>query len=194
MSPLKYQIFSVPNILSMVRLLLIPFFVIAYQTQHYLIAAFVVLLSGLTDFADGQIARRFHMITDVGKVLDPIADKLTQAAIVFCLAFRYTWMIGLIILFVVKELTMAIFTLLLLRRGKRLNGAHWYGKVSTAVFYLVMFILLIWPSMNMTIANVLIAFSGIFLLLSFILYSRVYIHMLRDSRQLTHTPTKRGGA
>lgn len=185
MSCSKKEIFSIPNLLSMVRLLLIPVFVIIYLTADsdfdYHMAALVILLSGLTDFADGQIARRCNMITDFGKVLDPIADKLTQAAIVFCLMFRYQWMVLLVILLVVKELFMGICGLLLLRRGKKLDGAKWFGKLSTAVFYVAMFVLIVFVSLPIAVVNSLIAVAGAFLLLSFVLYVPVYVRMFRES-------------
>lgn len=183
----KKEILSVPNLLSFVRLLLIPLFVLLYLTAReeadYRMAALVVLVSGLTDFADGQIARRCHMITEFGKFLDPLADKLTQVAVVFCLAFRFRLMILLVLLVVVKELTMGICGLLLLRQGKKLNGAKWFGKLSTAVFYIVMFVLMVWPNLPLAAANVLIGLSGVFLALSFVLYVRVYIGMFRGEKR-----------
>ena len=88
----KKEIFSIPNILCYFRILLIPVFMISYinakETRDYYFAAFIVLLSGLTDFADGFIARHFNMVTELGKAIDPVADKLSQAAIVISLMIR----------------------------------------------------------------------------------------------------------
>lgn len=181
------EIFSVPNILTYIRLILIPFFVWAYvaaeKPQDYFVAAALLLLSGLTDVADGFIARHFHMITEWGKAVDPIADKLTQAAIAFCLVFRYPWMWLLLGLFIVKELYMGIASLMLLRKGKRLNGAMWFGKVSTAVFYLVMIALIAYPPMPPVIAYIMMAVSAFFLLLSFLLYIPQYNRLFREYRE-----------
>ncbi|MGI5895557.1 MAG: CDP-alcohol phosphatidyltransferase family protein [Oscillospiraceae bacterium] len=181
------EIFSIPNILTYIRLILIPFFVWAYVTavkpQDYFIAAALLLLSGLTDVADGFIARHFHMITEWGKAIDPIADKLTQAAIAFCLVFRYPWMWLLLGLFIVKELYMGITSLVLLKKGKRLNGAMWFGKVSTAVFYLVMIILIAYPPMPPVAAYIMMTVSGFFLLLSFLLYIPQYNNLFREYRE-----------
>ena len=155
------EIFSIPNILSSVRILLIPMFLGIYikaqTTRDYYQAAFIILISGLTDFADGQIARRFNMITELGKALDPVADKLTQAAIVFSLMFRYQSMIFVVIL--------------------------WYGKVSTAVFYVLTFILIAFPEISTVWANVLMGVTGFFLLLSFIMYGRVFFQMHREAAE-----------
>lgn len=88
------QILTIPNLLSVFRILLIPLIVWLYcGKQDYLLAAWVLLLSGVTDIADGFIARHFHMVSDLGKVLDPIADKLTQTVALVCLLtrFRAVW-------------------------------------------------------------------------------------------------------
>lgn len=179
------EIFNIPNILSYIRILLIPIFVWIYinakEPKDYYLAALIILISGLTDFADGQIARRCNMITELGTALDPIADKLTQAAIVFSLMFRYEGMIYLFILFMVKELFMLINDLVLMRRGKKLGGAMWYGKVSTAVFYLLTFLLIAFPQMSITLANGLMIITGSFLLVSFFGYGRVFLKMYKEN-------------
>ena len=87
------RIFTIPNLLSVFRLVLIPIFVWTYCVRRgYLVTAGILLLSGLTDIADGFIARRFHMVSALGMALDPIADKLTQAAMLFCLVTRFPLM------------------------------------------------------------------------------------------------------
>lgn len=184
--PTAKELFSIPNILSYVRLLLIPLFLyisLTAQSQmdHYL-AAGIVLLSGLTDFADGFIARKFHMITDFGKGLDPVADKLTQAAIVIVLMFKVRWMFLIFILFVVKELTMGASYLYLRRKGQKLNGALWFGKVSTTVFYVATFLMIAVPGNNVGLLYTLMAISGAFLLFSFIMYLRVYVQMYQSTK------------
>lgn len=179
------EIFSIPNILSYLRILLIPVFVWVYvnakEPKDYYLAALIILISGLTDFADGQIARRCNMITELGKALDPVADKLTQAAIVFSLMFRYEGMIYLFILFMIKELFMLINDLILMRRGKKLGGAMWYGKAATAVFYVLTFILIAFPQMSLALANGLMMITGVFLLISFIGYGMVFYKMYKES-------------
>lgn len=183
--PPAKELLSVPNLLSYLRLLLIPLFLYIsltaqVQTDHYLAAA-IVVLSGLTDFADGFIARRFHMVTDFGKGLDPVADKLTQAAIVIVLMFKVKWMFLLFILFAVKELTMGASYLILRKKGKKLNGALWFGKVSTTFFYIATFVMIAVPGENTGLLYTLMAISGAFLLFSFVMYLRVYIKMYRSA-------------
>lgn len=176
--PLKKQIFSIPNLLGYFRILLLPFIVWRYLTANSIVefhtAAVIIGISGITDFLDGFIARKFNMITELGKIVDPVADKLTQAAIVFSLSFRFKWLIPVVVLFVIKESFMGIMGVVLLKRGKMLNGAKWFGKVSTAVLYVVMFILILIPNIKEQIANLLIVLSGALLLVSFTRYIPVY--------------------
>ena len=183
--PLRKQIFSIPNILGYFRILLLPLIVWRYVTAdsiaEFHMAAVIIGISGITDFLDGFIARKFNMITNLGKIVDPVADKLTQAAIVFSLAFRFQWLIPVVVLFVIKEGVMGIMGVILLKKGKMLNGAKWFGKVSTAVLYVVMFILILAPNIQEQIANMLIVLSGFLLLMSFILYIPVYKKILSEA-------------
>ena len=148
------NVWTVPNLLSFIRILLIPVFaVLFYKGQHedkgiYLLWAVVVLaLSGLSDFFDGKIARRFNQVSALGKLLDPIADKLTQATIAVMLFFTFlhaeknqtlrlfAWVF---LLFIIKELVMLIGGLLMLMYDIRPGAAEIFGKAATMVFYLVM--------------------------------------------------------
>lgn len=178
------EIFTIPNCLSYIRIILLPFFVYIYVTatepKDYYIAAAIILISALTDLFDGLIARTFNQITELGKALDPIADKLQQAAIAFCLMFKYKYMWIVVLLFVVKELFMGINGLILLKRGKKLDGAQWFGKVSTAVFYVAMLALIAFPDIDLFIANILMAVTFIFLALSFLLYIPLYIKLYKE--------------
>ena len=182
--PLKKQIVSIPNLMGYFRILLIPVIVWRYLTADsigdYRIAAVIIGISGITDFLDGFVARKFHMVTKLGKAVDPIADKITQGAIVLSLSFRFPLMTVLAVLFVIKEGFMGIMGILMLRKGRMLNGAMWFGKVCTAVLYLVMFLLILIPNIPMTGANILIGISGALMLLSFLLYIPVFGKMNRE--------------
>ena len=184
----KKDLWSIPNILCYIRFLLIPIFVFLYikavEPKEYLQAAAIVLLSGMTDFFDGFIARTFHMVTDLGKVIDPLADKLTQAALIFVLVVKIKWMFLLLILFVMMQLFLLVAGLVMLKKGKKLNGAKWFGKVSTTVFYAIMVVLIAIPSptLDTAVINILLLICGIFLLLSFLLYIKEYIDMYSGLR------------
>ncbi|MGF7142509.1 cardiolipin synthase [Anaerotaenia torta] len=180
----KKDLWSIPNILCYIRFLLVPVFIVTYiradSPKHYIQAAAIVLASGLTDFLDGFIARRFDMITDLGKIIDPLADKLTQAALIFVLVVKIKWMFLLLILFVVMQLFLLIAGLVMLKKERKLNGAKWFGKVSTTVFYATMLVLVAVPSLKNGTANILMLVCGAFLLLSFLLYVNEYIMMYRN--------------
>ena len=183
----KEQILTVPNLLSVIRLLMIPLIVWLYfGVKHYPAATGVLVASGITDIADGIIARKFHMVSDFGKVLDPIADKLTQGVLIICLASRYKWMSVLIALFIGKEICMAALGYLALKRKDVVNGAKWYGKVNTAFLYIVMAVLILFPNIPMEIANGLILTSGCLMIVSFILYARFYWHILSKNHSAPH--------
>ncbi|MHB8127542.1 MAG: CDP-alcohol phosphatidyltransferase family protein [Mobilitalea sp.] len=177
----RKDLWSIPNILCYIRFLLIPVFIILYikaeAPKQYLQAAAVVLVSGMTDFLDGFIARTFHMVTDLGKLIDPMADKLTQASLIFVLVVKLKWMFLLMILFVIMQLFLLVAGLVMLKKGIKLSGSKWFGKVSTAVFYAVMLVLISIPALNITITNLLMFVCGGFLLLSFLLYIKEYMDM-----------------
>ena len=183
----KKDLWSIPNILCYIRFLLIPVFVVTYiradHPRQYIQAAAVVFLSGLTDFLDGFIARRFDMVTELGKIIDPLADKLTQASLIFVLVVKYKWMFLLLILFVIMQLFLLIAGLVMLKKGTKLNGAKWFGKVSTTAFYATMLVLVAVPTLKIGITNILMVVCGAFLLLSFLLYINEYIHMYHSLKK-----------
>ncbi|MGI6181018.1 MAG: CDP-alcohol phosphatidyltransferase family protein [Agathobaculum sp.] len=135
----KKDIFTIPNIIGYIRILLIPVFcwlyVTAQEPKDYLLAAGVVLFSSFTDLFDGMIARKFNQVTELGKILDPVADKLTHGALAVCLATRYPLMWALIALMLLKEGYMAVMGLHFLKQDKMLDGAMWFGKVCTAILF-----------------------------------------------------------
>ena len=179
----KKEILTIPNAISLFRLLLIPVIVWLYcGRQEYGAAVGVILLSGASDIVDGFVARRFHMVSNFGKILDPIADKLTQAAMLLCLLSRYVWMWGLIALFLIREVGMIAMGAVVLKKKDSVNSARWYGKLNTVVLYGVMMLLIVFPTISPTLANVLIALCGGVILLSLLLYARFYFEILHEKK------------
>ncbi len=178
----KNQILTIPNLLSFIRLLLIPVILwLYYSREQYHAAVAVILLSGVTDIADGFIARRFNMTSDFGKAFDPVADKLTQVALFCCLVSRYRAILWLIILFVCKELCMGTLGYIALRKGS-VNSAKWHGKLNTFVLYAVMIILILFPGIPETAATALIALCFCTMILSLVLYVLFYSLILRKMK------------
>lgn len=165
------RIWTIPNILSIFRLLLIPVFVYTYcGLKNDLLTALVLLLSGISDTADGVIARKFNMITTLGKAIDPVADKLTQIAMLLCLLTRFPSLIVLLLLLVIKELTDGVMSLLILTKKKTVLAADWHGKLTTFLLYATMILHLIWGAIPPAVSNTSIAVCSAVTLMSFILY------------------------
>lgn len=181
----KQDILTIPNLLSLFRILLIPAIVLLYLNEYHIAAVAVVVLSGLTDIADGKIARKFNMISDFGKFLDPVADKLTQAAMILCLTARYPAMIALFLLMAVREFTQFFCGLAVLKKTDNMNSANWYGKVSTATIYIVMVVLFLFPGIPAPAAWVLMALCAVVLAGSLILYARFYHKILKAHKAQT---------
>lgn len=179
----KEQILTVPNLLSLLRLLMIPLIIWLYcGAKRYYAAVGVIILSGLTDVADGIIARKCNMVSDFGKILDPVADKLTQGAVIICLATKYKLMIPLIIEFALRELCMLVMGYMTIKNQDSVNSAKWYGKLTTVVLYAVMILLILFPQISNGIANGMIVGCSVMLLFSFAMYVRFYLGFWREAR------------
>ncbi len=177
----KKKIITIPNILSTVRLAMIPFMLWAYCVlESPVITAILVVLSGLTDVVDGFIARRFNMISDLGKALDPVADKLTQIAILFCLVTRFPLILLPLILIIVKEISAGVLRAIILHKAKEVEGAVWHGKANTVILYTVMFIHIVWYNIPAVVSTVCILASTAMMMLSFVLYSIYCIKRLSE--------------
>ena len=174
----KKELFTIPNMLSLFRLVLIPVYILIYtrakEPADYFIAAAILAVSCLTDLVDGKIARHFNMISHVGKVLDPLADKATQFALIICLAVRYPVLKAVIVLFVIKESFQLIAGLFTLKKGKMLSGARMAGKVSTTVLFISLILMVLMPELDQKVVHILAVIDLIVLLISFVDYFRVY--------------------
>lgn len=175
----KKQVLTVPNLLSLLRFLMIPLIVWLYLgKQNYYAAVAVIVLSAITDVADGIIARKFNMVSDLGKIIDPIADKCTQAALIICLAIRYKLLIVLICVFAAEEITKLVLGALILKRSDSVNSAKWYGKMTTVLLYATMTALILFPNIPQTVAQILIWLCMAAVLFSFVMYLIFYVKIL----------------
>lgn len=167
----KKEILTIPNLLSLFRLVLIPVYVVIYlnarDNSDYYIAAGILAVSCLTDLIDGKIARHFNMISTVGKILDPVADKATQFTLILCLALKYPILWYLVGLFVVKESFQLIAGGIILRRGKMLKGALLSGKICTTVLFVSLILMVMIPNLPNTAVNIIAAVDTVFMLISF---------------------------
>ena len=174
----KKEIFTIPNILSLFRLALIPVYVLIYlnakEPSHYFISAGILAVSCLTDLIDGKIARKFNMISTLGKILDPLADKLTQFTLILCLGVRYQALRYLFALFLIKEGFQTIAGMVNLRKGKMLDGALISGKVCTTVLFSSLIVMVLIPTLETTTVNVIAMIDALFMLIAFVDYIRAY--------------------
>lgn len=174
----KKEILTIPNLLSLFRLLLIPVYVYIYlnatETYQYITAGTIMAVSCLTDMVDGKIARHFNMISTVGKILDPLADKFTQFTLTVCLSLKYPVLRPVLILFVVKEFFQLIVGLINLRKGKMLPGALMAGKICTTILFVSLIALVLFPNMNPVAVDIIAIVDAAFLAISFISYILAY--------------------
>lgn len=178
----KSDLWTLPNLMGYFRILLIPVFAWLYlkaQTPgQYLAAAAVIGISGLTDLLDGKAARRFNMVTEFGKLLDPVADKATFGVILICMAVKQPWTVFLVVLFLLKEGFMAVMGILLLKKnGRKLDGAMWFGKVCTALLYVIIFIMMLWPGIPKSAAKGLVFLGAAVMAVTWCLYIPVFYRM-----------------
>lgn len=179
----KQEVFTIPNILSFLRILMIPGIVVLYCVyKKYLWATGLIIISGITDMVDGKIARKFNMISNLGKILDPIADKLTQAAVVLCLSLRYPYMIWMFLLMFVKELIMGITGILSIKYSGSVHGADWHGKVVTMLLYAMMVLHLAWLDMPMEVSNVILLVCAVMMVVSLGLYTFHNVRRIQAGR------------
>ena len=171
----KGQVFTIPNLMSLFRILLVPFLIWAYVGLKNTTLTIVLLaVSALTDVLDGRIARKFHMVSDLGKALDPVADKLTQVCIVLCLSFRFPLMWFLLGLCVIRETFMLIFGWLTMKKANAVYSARWYGKLSTVMLYGTALALLVFPHMPGWLSILLIVLCMVCVATALVLYARFF--------------------
>lgn len=165
---------------------MIPIYVYLYihaeSSKDYYIVAAILVLSGITDALDGIIARRTGQITDLGKVLDPFADKLTQVAVVSAMFIERPYILPLLVLFIFKELYLLINNILLMRKNIVMDGAMWFGKVATATFYICMFLLIIFPYIDRSQSIILIRITAAFQLLSLFGYGHWFFGKFKEDK------------
>lgn len=180
----KADLFTIPNMLGYFRILLLPVIGVAVVKDWYVVKVVLLAISGLTDFLDGKIARRFNQVTELGKVLDPIADKLTLFVLFICLAIRNPYARVIAILIFAKELFMAVMQLYTCRRtGHTTGAALWYGKVCTAVLFLSLLAFLFWRGMPEQAAQALTVVSCAFILFAGGMYAGKFYQMCRQTKK-----------
>ena len=170
---------NLANKLTMLRVVMIPVFLLvlflAPEPMNRYVAVIIFIVASLTDMLDGKIARKFNMISTIGKFLDPLADKCTQFTLIVCLAIKYPvqnpmlWVLAGLMF--VKEIFQLVAGIIQFRKGKMLTGALLSGKICTAVLFVSLILMVLMPRMSATVVTVIIVVDAIFMLISFAHYA-----------------------
>ena len=177
------KILTVPNLLSALRLCMVPLFLWIYlRLDEPLWAGGLLVLSGITDTVDGWIARRYHQVSNLGKALDPFADKVTQIAVATSLSIRFPrlWIVSGILL--AKESFALITSLMAIHSSGEVQGADWHGKLTTTLMYITMTAHLVFPKIPDSISVALTVLCTCMILLSGVLYGIRNIRRFRKGR------------
>lgn len=191
---------TIPNLLSVIRIALIPVFAVLFNDGNYLWAVIVLAISGLTDFFDGKIARKFNQISALGKLLDPIADKLSQItiAIMFYIAFSnssdetvktFSW---IFLVFLIKEAVMVVGGAIMIMFGLKPVAAEMPGKIATFAFYFIMCIIMAFGpdigilgnvyTLSSTLMLILVGISVVLTLIAFFSYVPGVLSQIKEKR------------
>ena len=184
----------IPNILTIIRFLLIPIILIYIFTGNYILALIVFTISALTDIADGFIARKFNLISNFGKLMDPLADKLTQIATLTSLVIKEIIPIWILIIVISKEFIMICGASFLYGKDVVVYS-KWYGKLSTVLLYIaIVFSLLtkqfaligIWENIDLALFTLAIIMT-LFALVMYIkdLYKKGFIDKQDLKKEVT---------
>ena len=181
------QNLTIPNALSVLRILIIPFFAWFFMRDQLAAAVVLLVLSGLSDCVDGFIARRLNQVTELGKMLDPLADKLTQGVVALCLAMKFPIIGPVLLVFILKELVMLCCAIGLLKKKKRPCAAQWYGKVATVMFYVSVALIVVMDGFLhveglafQVISYVLLILTAAMMIYSAVRYFQIFLKILRS--------------
>lgn len=182
---MKKEYFTIPNLLGYLRILLLPVFLYLYYAaetlEEYIVAFVVLVISMSTDAFDGMLARKLNQVTDFGKALDPVADKLTQGCLVIAVTFRYPQIIPFLILFIIKEFYMGIMGLYLIKKKNLWIPAQWFGKICTVILDVGIGLLLLYPNFNDRVVNIMLIVMTVLLVFSFVKYIFYHRQCLKTS-------------
>ncbi|MCC8105033.1 MAG: CDP-alcohol phosphatidyltransferase family protein [Clostridiales bacterium] len=164
------KIITVPNIMSLFRIILIPFIVWNYGAGRRRIAFSLLVISWLTDILDGQIARQFHMVSHLGKALDPLADKLTQGFLMLTLISEFPVIKIPFLVFILVEAVMVVTGILVIKRTGSTYSASWHGKLATGMLDITVIFHIIWQDIPAGFSSLLVSACIVLMLLSLLLY------------------------
>lgn len=187
MLTLRKENINLPNILSFTRIIIIIPFVLYFLNDDYLLSAAMLALSGLSDMLDGVIARKLNQVTQLGKILDPVADKLTLTAVVICMGIKFPEIFILVVILSVKDLSMLLAGSYLLKKGIEPPAAKWYGKLATVFFYVSVIIIValkaIYGIADPRISISLLTATALLMLFALFRYFRIFLRLIEENNE-----------
>ena len=179
------DLFTVPNFITYFRFILIAPFVYSFLDENYIMSAACIGASGLSDCCDGFFARRLNQVTPLGKILDPIADKLTLFAVAICIVIYMPSTLPLLTLLILKDVLMLLGGMDLVKRGITPPAAKWYGKIGTIVFYFSICIIVLLKAVfeyeNMYMDFILIFVTTITMFFALFQYAKIYFSLIKEN-------------
>lgn len=174
---------TIPNILTYLRLLLISPFIMFFIEGKYINATICILISGLSDCFDGLVARKFNQVTELGKILDPIADKLTLLSVMFCMLIYVPSILPIILILILKDILMLFGGLFLIRRKIDPPTSKWFGKLATVSFYfsvtLIIFLKATFLYENIILDTVLLTVTAFTMLYALYRYLKIFLVLVK---------------
>lgn len=187
MQILRKDNFNLPNILSFTRIIIIIPFVLYFLNDDYLLSAAMLALSGLSDMLDGVIARKLNQVTQLGKILDPVADKLTLTAVVICMGIKFPEIFILVVILSVKDLSMLLAGSYLLKKGIEPPAAKWYGKLATVFFYVSVIIIVALKALygiaDPRISISLLTATALLMLFALFRYFLIFLRLIKANNE-----------
>lgn len=177
---------TIPNFLSLVRILVIPTMVMYFLEENYAMAGVMLLISGISDMFDGILARKLNQVTQLGKMLDPVADKLTLIAVVICINILYPTILPFVIVLFAKEISMLCGGLILIKKKIKPPAAEWYGKTATVIFYVsvisIVLIKAIWHITNDMVVYILFSITTLSMLFALVKYAIIFFDLIKQNK------------
>lgn len=191
----KSDLWTVPNLLTYLRFVLVVPFVILFLSEKYLLSAICIGLSGISDCLDGFFARKLNQVTQLGKLLDPIADKVTLISVMLCMAFYAPNVIPILVVLIAKDVAMLIGGISLLKRKITPPAAEWFGKLATIVFYFAVCIIVFMKAAinyeNLLLDDILLSVTAVAMLYALYRYAKIYRELIKEDKAKKQNKSKK---
>lgn len=175
---------GIPNILSIFRLVLAPVFAVVYLSgikNAHIYAGIVYIVASVTDLLDGFIARKFNATSELGKILDPLGDKIITFTVLLCITVGGVIPIWVIVIYTIKELLMGIGSLIVQNRASSMPPSNLLGKSATVLLCIVCAALTIFTTIPQNIAVIMISVALAVTILALLSYANTFLKVVSES-------------